>query len=59
MERSERGFAGSIPSESVDGAFPIAYAFVLQDRPGHAWRHPGLGANLASQPYFVVRRKPA
>jgi hypothetical protein len=56
LDRTEGGFIGSIPAEEIDGAFPLSYAFVVHDGGGHAWRYPGIGVDLASQPYFVVRR---
>jgi hypothetical protein len=55
MERAEGGFEASVPANVLDGSFPIAYAFVVRTRIGRAWRYPGLGNDLASQPYFVVR----
>lgn len=55
MERSDDVFVGSIPDEAADGAYALAYAFVLCDTAGTAWRYPDLGAVLAQQPYYVVR----
>jgi hypothetical protein len=55
MERAGDDFVGSVPGEAADGAYPLAYAFVLRDANGHAWRHPGLGNDLAAQPYLIVR----
>jgi hypothetical protein len=55
MERSGDDLFGSIPAAAADGAFPLAYAFVLYDLRRIAWRYPGLGDDLASQPYFILR----
>ncbi len=55
MRRTGDVFAGQIPGEATDGVFPLSYAFVVHEG-GRAWRHPGIGADLATQPYFVVRR---
>jgi hypothetical protein len=54
LERSGDRFEGSIPEEATRSGYPLAYAFVLRGANGDAWRHPGLGADLASQPYFTV-----
>lgn len=54
LERSGRRFSVRIPGPQLDGLYPLAYAFVLT-ADGIAWRHPGLGDDLASQPYLVVR----
>jgi hypothetical protein len=55
MVRRGNGFVASIPGGYSDSAFPVQYLFVLRDARGIAWRYPGLGAELSSQPYFVVR----
>ena len=55
MERAGDTFIGRIPAEELDGASPLAYAFVLHGAWGRAWRHPDLGDDLTGQPYFVVR----
>lgn len=55
LDGSGRRFAGRIPGTALDGAYPFAYAFVLRTKGGAAWRHPGVGNDLASQPYFVLR----
>jgi hypothetical protein len=57
MRRSGGAFVGTIPPSAADGTFAVQYAFVLRDRRGHAWREPGLGPELASQPYFVLRSR--
>jgi hypothetical protein len=55
MDRAGEHFTAKIPGASLDGDYPLAYAFVVYEQVGHAWRHPGLGEDLTSQPYFVVR----
>jgi hypothetical protein len=55
MARSGRRFSGGVRGTELDGAFPLAYAFILRTEGGVAWRHPGLGPSLAAQPYFVLR----
>jgi hypothetical protein len=49
-------FAATIPADYTDSDFPLQYCFELRTGPLHAWRHPGLGPDLAGQAYFVVRR---
>jgi len=46
----------TIPGEYTDSPYPLMYYFELHDRHGQAWLYPGLQADLANQPYFVVRR---
>lgn len=46
----------TIPGAYTDSAYPILYYFELHDGEGNAWLYPGFEANLANQPYFVVRR---
>ncbi|HEV8563649.1 MAG TPA: hypothetical protein VGR41_01910 [Actinomycetota bacterium] len=48
-------FVASIPGEDTDSPYALQYLFVIRDRGGDAWLHPGLGAELSHQPYFVVR----
>ncbi len=46
---------GDIPGDYTRSPFPLQYFFELRDDAGRAWRWPGLGPELADQPYFVVR----
>lgn len=46
----------AIPAELTDTPSPLQYYFELRDARGHIARHPGLGADLCGQPYFVVRQ---
>ena len=46
----------TIPPSYTDSAFPIQYYFEVR-RNGRAWLYPGLGPELTTQPYFVVRAK--
>lgn len=46
----------TIPADYTNSAFPLMYYFELHDRAGNAWLYPGLDADLANLPYFVVRR---
>ncbi len=45
-----------IPGEYTDSPYPLLYYFVLRDPKGAAWLYPGLNAELANQPYFIVRQ---
>ncbi|HUV65739.1 MAG TPA: hypothetical protein VMW24_17720 [Sedimentisphaerales bacterium] len=48
-------YRATIPGEYTDSVYPVLYYFILRDAKGDAWLHPGLNADLANQPYFVVR----
>jgi hypothetical protein len=54
MDRTDRGFAASIPGSFTTTLYPLQYFFVLRDEQGGAWLHPGLQDNLSNQPYFVI-----
>jgi hypothetical protein len=61
MTREQDRFVAVIPDGYTDSPYPLQYLFVLRDDQGAAWLHPGLGGDLADQPYYVVRgeREPA
>jgi hypothetical protein len=50
------GSAATIPSDYTDSPFPLQYYFQIFEPSGAVLLHPGLGVDLATQPYFVVRR---
>lgn len=54
MTREAGCFTATIPAGSTGSACPIQYFFVLRDPRGVTWSHPGLGADLTTQPYVVV-----
>lgn len=56
MSSSARVFRGQIPAEYTNTAFPLQYYFELAETNSSASLFPGLGAELTTQPYFVVRR---
>ena len=55
MERAGDRFVASIPGADADTPFAMQYLFAIHDADGSAWLHPGLGADLSDQPYYVVR----
>ena len=57
-EMTARGgrYRAEIPGDYTDSAYPMLYYFELHDPRGNVWLHPGLNADLANQPYFVVRQ---
>src|SRR5574340_250137 len=55
MTGSGGRWRGAIPAAYAKPEFPLMYYFELRDG-AHAWLYPGLGPDLAGQPYFVVRR---
>ena len=58
MEMSEEAgrYRAEIPGEYTDSAYPMLYYFELHEAGGDAWLYPGFNADLANQPYFVVRQ---
>jgi hypothetical protein len=44
-----------IPGNYTRSPYPLQYYFVLKAGPEKVWLHPGFSADLANQPYFVVR----
>jgi hypothetical protein len=58
MTRRGPGFAASIPATYTDSPFPVQYYFVWRTGPASAGLYPGLPADLAGQPYFVLRQHP-
>jgi hypothetical protein len=57
LEMSSEGgrYRAAVPGEYTDSRYPLVYFFELRDAGGQAWLYPGLGADLAGQPYFIVR----
>jgi hypothetical protein len=55
MRGNEALFTTSIPANYLDSKFPLQYYFELRRGAGNTWLFPGLGSNLQTQPYFVVR----
>ena len=49
-------FRAEIPGQYTDSPYPMLYYFELRDAHGAAWIYPGFNADLANQPYFVVRQ---
>jgi hypothetical protein len=56
MESQGSTFRASLPADYTDSAFPLQYYFEFHNQTGETWLHPGLGPDLANQPYYVVRR---
>lgn len=55
--RDGRTFTGIIPAAAADGAYPVQYFFEVLAEDA-AWPYPGLSADLAGQPYYVVHHDP-
>ncbi|MHC4400027.1 MAG: twin-arginine translocation signal domain-containing protein [Planctomycetota bacterium] len=49
-------FRAEIPGQYTDSPYSMLYYFELHDPRGAAWIYPGFNADLANQPYFVVRQ---
>ncbi|HEY1271169.1 MAG TPA: hypothetical protein VGF08_04265, partial [Terriglobales bacterium] len=56
MQESGGTWRAAIPAAYTDSVYPLQYYFEFRSAPETAWLYPGLGPDLASQPYFVVRR---
>jgi len=46
-----------IPAAYTSSAFALEYYFELRDSAGNATLYPGLGIDLANQPYFVISQE--
>jgi hypothetical protein len=55
MELKDGSYHATIAGNYTDSAYPLEYYFELK-RGNSAWIYPGLSADLANQPYFVVRK---
>jgi hypothetical protein len=57
MDMAAQGnrYQHTIPGEYTNSPYALMYYFELHDSNGQAWLQPGLNADLANQPYFVVR----
>jgi hypothetical protein len=56
MELAGARHRATIPGAYTETEYPLEYYFEVRLAPGSAILHPGLGADLTQQPYFVVRR---
>ena len=59
MQLQAGQFQAVIPPAYTDSPFPLQYYFELRESPASAWLYPGFDADLANQPYFVVRQTTA
>ena len=55
MERKGASQVAAIPGSYTDSPYPLQYYFELKSAPDRAWLYPGFPADLAGQPYFVLR----
>ncbi len=56
VARKANGYSATIPGDYTASPFPLQYYFELRPRTGAPELYPGLGPELAAQPYFSVRR---
>ncbi|MGH3504923.1 MAG: hypothetical protein ACRDQA_29110, partial [Nocardioidaceae bacterium] len=56
MIREGDRYHGTIPAAYTDSPYPLAYYFTVHHVTRNAWLLPGLAANLANQPYYIVRQ---
>jgi hypothetical protein len=57
MQAQGNSYSATIPAAYTDSAFPLQYYFEVKQERGAASLYPGLGPEVAQQPYFVVRRQ--
>ena len=50
------GYRAAIPAAYTDSPYPLQYYFEVRESAEKAWLYPGFAADLANQPYYVVRR---
>ena len=55
MQANENRFSATVPANYTNSDYPLQYYFELRRAADDAWLFPGLGNNLQTQPYFVVR----
>ena len=55
MRANENRFSATVPANYTNSDYPLQYYFEIRRAAGNAWLFPGLGNNLQTQPYFVVR----
>jgi hypothetical protein len=55
MDRKGPAYVAAIPSAYTDSPYPLQYYFELKSAADRAWLHPGFPADLAGQPYYVIR----
>lgn len=56
MQLVGKRYRATIPAAYTNSPFPLQYYFELQESPNAACLYPGFQADLANQPYFLVRR---
>ncbi|HXY69748.1 MAG TPA: hypothetical protein VEH62_09885 [Gemmatimonadales bacterium] len=55
MEARAGAWRATIPADRADSTYPLQYYFELRGGDGASQLHPGLGADLAGEPYYVLR----
>ncbi len=56
MQMTGKTFRATIPAAYTNSPFPLAYYFEFRESPESAWLYPGFNADLANQPYFLMRQ---
>jgi hypothetical protein len=55
LATDRKGKLAKIPGDYADPPYPLTYYCEVTHASGAASLHPGWGANLCDQPYFVLR----
>jgi hypothetical protein len=56
MEGRDTHYRAAIPASYTESPYPLQYYFELKESADKTMLYPGFTADLANQPYFVVRR---
>ncbi len=55
MDRKGSAYIAAVAGTYTDSPYPLQYYFELKTAPDRAWLYPGFPADLAGQPYYVIR----
>jgi len=56
MQARDRVYSAAIPGDYSQSKYPLQYYFEVRDGAHSATLYPGLNADVANQPYFVIRQ---
>ena len=58
MERRNSNYHAVIPANYTNSPYPLQYYFEIKTAAGENLLFPGLGKDLTTQPYFIIRQSP-
>jgi hypothetical protein len=56
MEQRDQRYRATIAASYTESPYPLQYYFEIEHGPDSMSLYPGLGADLTTQPYFVIER---